>query len=148
MRKNQRHALDALFNGKDLNLPSLIVDQNGGDNGEPTIYSYGYHYPLLLLSQDHQEAYLNTAKYSATTTSQQSGCKMYLRFEGYRDTGQIITHRGHTFAVYQLTEPESWPGGHYSGTYDRPAHHTKQDARYSGPVYHADSRTYGPRKDS
>jgi hypothetical protein len=134
MRQNQRAALDALFSGREYTAPSIYTRQVGefwptvGSAGFylPTIYSYGSHYPLLILTPERNEAYLNTTKYSATTSSQQSGCALYLHYEGYRATGNTVEHRGHVFNVYTRDEPESWPDYPYqprNSVFNRPAHH-------------------------
>jgi hypothetical protein len=150
MRKNVRQAMDALFAGKDYTNSSIQTRQCGelltnahSDKTADlrTVYSYGSHFPLVILGQG--TAYVNQDKYSVTTSTQQSGVTAYLHYEGYRDTGQTIQHRGHTYAVYHKDEPESWPNYSTTGLYRRPNHHS---ARYEGPVYHADSRTYGPRE--
>jgi hypothetical protein len=150
MRKNVRQAMDALFSGKDYTNASIQTRQSGenmrlGVNW-PTVYSYGSHFPLIVKVDIGALAYVNQDKYSVTTSNQQSGVSLYLHYEGYRDTGETITHHGHTYAVYRKDEPESWPQfmTNQNSVFARPNHH---GARYDGPAYHADTRTYGPREN-
>ena len=136
MRKNVRQAMDALFSGKTYENPSIKTCQYGeyqyrvtGNPNDtetlPTVYSYGTHFPLVILDGD--TAYVNTEKYSVTTTNQQTGVAVYLHYEGYEPTANNLTQKGYErFAIYRKVRPECWPGGHYSGTYDRPAHHGAQ----------------------
>jgi hypothetical protein len=132
MRKNVRQAMDALFAGKEYTNPSIQTRQRGETikyrEDKPTVYSYGSHFPLVILGQGYTAgiAYLNTDKYSATTSSQQAGAATYLHYEGYRDTGDTIIHRIHTYAVYRKDEPESWPTYSTTGIYSRPAHHNQE----------------------
>jgi hypothetical protein len=134
MRKNVRAAMDALFAGKEYTNPSIQTRQTGdlfttvGECGFylPTVYSYGSHYPLVMLTPERNEAYLNTTRYSATTSSQQAGAATYLHYEGYRDTGDTIIHRGHTYAIYRKDEPESWPNYSTTSVYRRPNHHNQE----------------------
>ena len=139
MRKNVRAAMDALFAETEYTNASIQTRQSGARCPEchewhPTVYSYGSHFPLVILSGP--TAYLNTTKYSNTTSTQQSGAAVYLHYEGYEDTGETITHRGHTYAVYRKETAERWPdysdtpGWRPQGTvFARPAHHDTEVSR-------------------
>jgi len=138
MRKNVRAAMDALFAGKDYTNVSVQTRQDGATftgliaDQHPTVYSYGPHFPLLILDGD--TAYLNTTRYSATTSNQQSGVAHYMYYEGYENSGETIDHRGHTYAVYRKEHTERWPTysfyqyppGH---VFARPAHHDTEVSR-------------------
>ena len=115
MRKNVRQAMDALFSGKEYTNASIQTRQRGeflidippSPNGVwpsrytmeksgmgrylPTVYSYGSHFPLVI--RDDDMAYVNTEKYSVTTSNQQSGVAVYLHYEGYEPTGKYLTQK-------------------------------------------------------
>ena len=151
MRKNVRQAMNALFAGKEYTNASIQTRQIGAKCPEcltwhPTVYSYGSHFPLVILT-DADVAYVNTEKYSATTSTQQSGVATYLYYEGYEPTGEYLTQKGYErFAIYRKVTSERWPSPEpyqrSTSVWSRPNHHA---AKYDGPVYHAGTKTYGPR---
>lgn len=100
MRINLRKAMDALFAGRDLNQPSLLTRQDG-ELGYPTVYSYGYHYPLAILLPG-PVVYVNTKPDSVTTNSQRAGVREYLtRVALFEPTANhTIDHNGFPFAAY------------------------------------------------
>lgn len=109
MRANLRTAMDRLMAGKDYRGPSLITRQRGeqwenyGRLGRelPTLYSYGRHFPLVILSGCKQSAYLNAGRYSPTTSRQQGDAAYYLSLSGYAATDVTVDHKGHRFQVYR-----------------------------------------------
>ena len=94
MRTNVREALDALFDGRDCRKShSVYTEQDGARCPEcsanhPTTFSYGRHFPLVILTR--VSALVNTTKYSATTSTQQSGAREYLTRQGFRPNGNTV----------------------------------------------------------
>lgn len=151
MRKNVRQAMDSLFSGKEYTNASIqthqrgefwidiqpspdevwpsthAMEMRGSGRYLPTAYSYGSHFPLVMLDGD--QAYVNTKKYSATTSTQQSGVGTYLHYEGYEPTGEYLTQPGFTrFAIYRKVTSERWPrfGNRTNSVWQVPAHHGVQ----------------------
>lgn len=142
MRVNVSDAMTALFSGKDYTNRSIQTRQRGEWNDTapgwhmPTVYSYGDHYPLVMLNEGMGMylAYVNTRKVSVTTSTQQSGAAEYLAtIAGYRNTGQTVELGYDSMTTYKC-QYEIWEK-------------VDDDPRYTGPRYHPDSRTYGPRQE-
>ena len=105
MRVNLRQAMEALFEGKDkYSAPSVFVEQRGETydlSKRPTVYSYGYHYPLVILVEP-TVALVNETKYSQTTSTQQSGAAVFLGQKGFhKDPNRDVVHRGQQFSIYR-----------------------------------------------
>lgn len=63
--------------------------------GLPAIFSYGQHFPMAV----HEGCawWVNTERYSQTTTMHQKGVREALSEHGYRPTGDTMTIQGMTF---------------------------------------------------
>ena len=108
MRVNVSTALDAMFRGKDAHPSNSVFSVQNGEDGFRTTYSYGYHFPLVILTGSC--ALVNDDKYSVTTSCQQSSVREYLTRAGYTPTKQKHTMRNREYTVWQ---------GDETTTYDR-----------------------------
>lgn len=108
MHRGIERAMDALFAGQSKHVShSLFTEQEGvGIDGtfRPTVYSYGDHFPLVILA-DEDTALFNDRKDSPTTTRHQSSARVYLHYEGFEDSGE----RRSGYQVYKRVTGKRWP---------------------------------------
>lgn len=103
MRVNVREAMDALFSGKDCRKSHSVYAEQSGESGFHTVYSYGRHFPLVVLTGS--VALVNPEKYSVTTSVQQGSVAQYLTLADYRNTGTRHTLNGREYQVWASNDP-------------------------------------------
>lgn len=110
MHRGIERAMDALFAGQSKHVSHSVFTEQEGEydktNGGflPTVYSYGHHFPLVILA-DEDTVLFNDRKYSRTTTRHQSSTRVYLHYEGFEDSGE----RRSGYQVYKRVTGKRWP---------------------------------------
>lgn len=98
MRKEARYQGAWAFMWDDHYFQSNIMC-----DGE-TIYSYGHHFPMATKIRGSDDIWVNTGKYSVTTSKHQSALREVLSLSGYAKTGDGWTFNGHDGSVWSRSK--------------------------------------------
>ncbi len=82
----------AFLDGKSFNRSNIITDGQ-------TIYSYGAHFPMAR--KDGDVIYVNTDKYSVTTSKHQGALHVVLSIMGYAPVAPADVHERYTFTRWE-----------------------------------------------